>query len=160
MCRSFGSGIFFLNKFISPNISYEMESESQPFYSCAGERIWSQVLLRKLATSPHCCRATYSGLQIRTQAKQFACFSYPTHFVRVLERGFEPPRGYPHYALNVARLPISPLQQNYLVRVVGLEPTTSSLSVKCSNHLSYTRIKQKHSSRENHGFQFSVPLLF
>lgn len=30
----------------------------------------------------------------------------------VLERGLEPPRGYPHYDLNVARLPIPPLQHS------------------------------------------------
>ena len=35
-------------------------------------------------------------------------------FLRVPKEGFEPSRGNPHYALNVARLPIPPLRQAHL----------------------------------------------
>ena len=34
--------------------------------------------------------------------------------VKVMPKvGFEPTRGYPHYALNVARLPVPPLRLNF-----------------------------------------------
>src|SRR5699024_2917676 len=45
----------------------------------------------------------------------------------VRPRGLEPPRGHPHYALNLARLPIPPrphyiINQLFRVRVEGFEP--------------------------------------
>ena len=38
------------------------------------------------------------------------------------------------------------------MRVVGLEPTASSLSVTCSNHLSYTRITPSFLYQKNRRF--------
>lgn len=47
---------------------------------------------------------------------------------------FELPRGYPHYALNVARLPVPPLRHMIFVLepTGGLEPPTCCLRNSCS----------------------------
>lgn len=46
-------------------------------------------------------------------------------------------------AIVVWKTTLLPLQHRYIVRVVGIEPTTHRLKVYCSiNQLSYTRIVQ------------------
>ena len=65
-----------------------------------------------------------------------------THFV--LERGLEPPWGCPHYDLNVARLPISPLQQVIALSnavhavIVALRSGNLTVGSACSQHPSPT----------------------
>ncbi len=45
----------------------------------------------------------------------------PDWGVRVPKGGFEPPRVFTHYALNVARLPVSPLRRaNDVIRSYGV----------------------------------------
>lgn len=51
--------------------------------------------------------------------------------------GVEPTRAFAHKALNLARLPFRHDRDEQRVGMVGLEPTTPSVSETCSNQLSY-----------------------
>ena len=107
------------------------EQSSTKFFSSAGERAWSRVTnhfapsIRKMLSArdpasptspPRKLVVLYTGSGFQVLAQLLVAKGYKSiHFYSlrlVLERGLEPPWGCPHYDLNVARLPISPLQQS------------------------------------------------
>ncbi len=69
---------------------------------------------------------------------QFACQRAGIEFDPVPRGRFELPRGYPHYALNVARLPVPPHRQEVQPAcwepTCGLEPQTCCLRNSCSTN--------------------------
>jgi hypothetical protein len=106
------------------------EQSSTKFFSSAGERTWSRVTnhfapsIRKMLSArdpasptspPRKLVVLYTGSGFQVLSQLLVAKGYKSiHFYSlrlVLERGLEPPWGCPHYDLNVARLPISPLQQ-------------------------------------------------